>query len=262
MNLILLSILSITAIGLVCGIALALAARFFSVQEDPRIEAVTDLLPGANCGACGFAGCAGYAAAIVKDGTPANRCPSSSSEAAIRIAAVLGIEPVSASARKVALVLCGGTNTKAPKRFIYDGLIDCAAAAAVGGGDKACTAGCLGYGSCVRVCPSDAIEVIDGLAHVHPDKCISCGKCVVACPRGIIHMVPDNRQIHVLCSSKAPGAAVRKVCSIGCIGCRICTKLSDGAITMDGALAVVNYDMPLDNEVVVEKCPAHCIVKV
>lgn len=262
MQLMILAIIAVTAIGLVCGIALALGARFFSVQEDPRIGQVTDLLPGANCGGCGFAGCAGYAAALVGGRAEANRCPSCNPESLVRIAAVLGIAPVQALERQAAIVLCGGGNTQARKRFAYDGVVDCAAAAAVGGGDKACGYGCLGYGSCVRVCPVNAIAVNDGVAVVHANLCIACGRCVKACPRGIIRMVPVNRHIHVFCSSKDTGAVVRKVCSVGCIGCRICTKLSDGAIVMDGALAVVNYDRPLDNDAVVEKCPGKCIRKV
>ena len=262
MNLITISIITIGAIGLVCGIALALGARFFQVDEDPRIATVTEMLPGANCGACGFAGCAGYASAIVAGQAPPNRCPSCSSAALAQIAAALGVAPIEAGAREVALVLCRGDNEQARKRFIYDGITDCAAAAAVGGGDKACRYGCLGYGTCVRVCPAGAIEVVAGVARVHPELCISCRKCVAACPRGIIRMVPENRRIHVFCSSKDPGAEVRKVCKVGCIGCRICTRLAEGAITMDGALAVVNYERPLDNEEVVAKCPGKCILKV
>jgi Na+-translocating ferredoxin:NAD+ oxidoreductase RNF subunit RnfB len=262
MQVIIISTLVLTVLGLACGVILALGARFFQVQEDPRIGAVTELLPGANCGACGFAGCAGYAAALVKDGAAPTRCPSCTSEASARIAALLGATPAAAAVRQAALVLCGGRNAKARKRFAYNGIADCAAAAATAGGDKACTYGCLGYGTCARVCPSNAISVEDGLARVHPDRCIACRRCVAACPRRIIRMVPVDRHIHVLCSSKDPGAAVRKVCGVGCIGCRICTKLSDGAIEMDGALAVVNYDKPLDNEAVVEKCPGKCIVKV
>ena len=256
------SVLVISGIGLVCGVALALGARYLSIQENPLVETVTQLLPGANCGACGFAGCAGYANAIVAGQAAANRCPSCTALALAQISAALGIAPIEPGAREVALVLCRGDNDQAQKRFVYDGITDCAAAAAVGGGDKACRYGCLGYGTCVRVCPAGAIEVVAGVARVHPELCISCRKCVAACPRGIIRMVPESRRIHVFCSSKAPGAEVRKVCKVGCIGCRICTRLAEGAITMDGALAVVNYERLLDNEEVVAKCPGKCILKV
>jgi Na+-translocating ferredoxin:NAD+ oxidoreductase subunit B len=243
-------------------VALALGARYLRTRENFLVETVTQLLPGANCGACGFAGCAGYASAIVAGKAPPNRCPSCAAESLAKISAALGIAPIEASERKVAIVLCRGDNDQANKRFTYDGITDCAAAAAVGGGDKACRYGCLGYGTCVRVCPAHAIEVVNGVARVHPDLCISCGQCVAACPRGIIRMVPQSRRIHVFCSSKDPGAEVRKVCKVGCIGCRICTRLAAGAITMDGTLAVVNDDLPLENEEVVAKCPGKCILKV
>lgn len=262
MELILIAIFSIAAIGLVCGLALAFGDKYFCVPEDPRVETVMQLLPGANCGACGFAGCTGYAVALVAGSAPAGRCPSCASDASAKIAGVLGIAAVAAAERQAAIVLCRGTDAQARKRFAYDGLIDCAAAASVGGGDKACSYGCLGYGSCVRICPVNAIAIQDGIARIHPDRCISCGKCVASCPRHVIRMVPTSRTIHVLCSSKDPGAVVRKLCSVGCIGCRICTKLSDGAIAMDGALAVVNYDLPLENEAVIGKCPGKCIHKV
>jgi len=256
------SILVVSGIGLVCGVALALGARYLSVEENPLIGTVTELLLGANCGACGYAGCGGYAQAIVAGEAPPNRCPSCTPEALAQISAALGIDPIEAAAREVALVLCRGDDEQAQKRFVYDGITDCAAAAAVGGGDKACRYGCLGYGTCLRACPAGAIEMVNGVARVHPELCISCRKCVAACPRGIIRMVPESRRIHVFCSSKDPGAEVRKVCKVGCIGCRICTRLAAGAITMDGALAVVNYERLLDNEEVVAKCPGKCILKV
>ncbi len=256
------SILVISGIGLACGVALALGARYLSTQENPLVETVTQLLPGANCGACGFAGCAGYASAIVAGQAPANRCPSCTPEALAQISAVLGIVPAEPGAREVAIVLCRGDNSQARKLFAYDGITDCTAAAAVGGGDKACRYGCMGYGTCVRVCPAGAIEVVNGVARVHPELCIGCRKCVAACPRGIIRMVPENRRIHIFCSSKDPGSEVRKVCKVGCIGCRICTRLAEGAIEMDGTLAVMNYERRLDNEDVVAKCPGKCILKV
>lgn len=260
MNAILVSTLWIAGIGLLCGLVLAVAAKYLGVHEDPRAEELTQLLPGINCGACGYAGCAGYAAALAAGKAPANLCAPGGPAVAQKLAAFLGVA-ADAAVRRVALVLCGGNSRAARRRFAYDGIADCAAAAAVAGGDKACTAGCLGYGTCARICPVNAIEITDGLARVHPDLCIGCGKCVAACPRKIIKMVPEDRHIHVLCSSKEPGAAVRKVCSVGCIGCRICTKLADGAIAMDGHLAVVNYELPLTNEETVAKCPTKCIRK-
>lgn len=253
---------AIGGIGLVCGIALALAARFLAVEEDPRVERVIDILPGVNCGGCGYAGCADYARAVVLEGAEINLCTAGGEEVLHKLAAFMGVEAVQ-SERKVAIVLCGGSDDKAGRRFVYNGIADCTSAQAVDGGDKVCRYGCLGYGSCARVCPVGAIEITAGrLAVVHPDICIGCGACVKACPRNLIKMVPANRTIHVLCSSKDKGPVVKKACQVGCIGCRVCTKLcEDDAITMDGFLAVVDYNKDLGNEKTVEKCPGHCIIK-
>ena len=255
-------IMWIGGIGAFCGGALALAAYYLSVPEDPRIEQVTNELPGANCGGCGFAGCADYAKALVENKTSPDRCPVASSAAVQAIGALLG-KAVVASGRKVALVLCGGCNTEAIRHFSYNGITDCAAAAAIAGGDKACSFGCLGYGSCLRVCPVNCITMVDGVAKIDSSACIGCGKCVAACPRNLIQLVPEEAKIHVLCCSRDKGSVVRKVCGVGCIGCRICVKLSDGAISMDGFLAKVDYTKPpLTNEELVEKCPGKCIRKV
>jgi electron transport complex protein RnfB len=254
--------LTIGGLGLVCGAALALAARFLAVDEDPRIAEVTEILPGANCGGCGYAGCADYAKAIVIDGAPINLCAPGGAEVLSFLAHQMGVD-AEAAERQVAMVLCSGDNEKAIRTFAYNGVADCAAAHAVGGGEKGCVYGCLGYGSCARVCPSGAIEITPKqIAVVHPDLCIGCGACVKVCPRTLIKMIPAQRTIHVLCRSKDRGPAVKKVCSVGCIGCTLCTKLApDEAITMDGALAVVDYSKPLDTDAVIEKCPSKCIVR-
>lgn len=260
MNVIVSSVLWIGGIGLACGLVLSLATRYFAVAEDPRVEMLAALLPGANCGGCGFAGCAAYAAAMAAGTAPVNLCAPGGATLAAKLAETLGVAAAEAPARRVAVVLCGGDDTRARKRFLYNGLADCAAAAAVAGGDKACEAGCLGYGTCRRVCPVNAIGIGDGLARVRPDLCIGCGRCVAACPRRIIRLVPAERRVHVLCSSKAPGAVVRKVCAAGCIGCRLCVKIAGDAVTMDGFLAVVNYDPPPKNaDEVIARCPAKCI---
>jgi len=252
---------TIAGMGLLCGAALALAARFLGVHEDPRIEQITELLPGANCGGCGYAGCADYARAIVLEGAAINLCAPSGEDMLRKLADLLGVQ-AEAQEKKVAIVLCGGSDAQAGRSFLYNGVADCAAAHAVAGGDKLCRYGCLGYGSCVRACPVGAIELRDRLAVVHPELCIGCGACVRACPRGLIQLVPVSRHIHVLCSSKDKGPAVKKACKVGCIGCTMCVKLAaNDAIRMDGALAVVDYSKELDNDKVVEKCPTNCIVK-
>ncbi len=254
------STLWIGGIGLVSAVALAIAEKYLSTPEDPRIGKVAELLPGANCGGCGFAGCADYARAIVTQDAECNQCAPGGAASATAIAAFLG-RTVAALEKRSALVLCCGDDTEATRRAAYNGINDCAAAQATAGGDKGCTYGCLGYGSCARICPVSAIAVVNGLAKVDKAACIACGKCVAACPRKLIKLVPAAATIHVLCSSKDKGPAVKKVCGTGCIGCRLCTKFADGAIAMDGFLAVVDYSKPLVNEDVIEKCPAKCIRK-
>lgn len=256
------AVLAMTATGLVCAAVLVIADKFFAVQEDPRIEAVAAALPGINCGGCGYAGCADYARALVLAHAATNLCGPGGAETARKVAQLLGVAPA-AYEKKVALILCGGDSTQAVRKHLYNGVADCTAAHAVDGGDKLCRYGCLGYGSCARVCPVDAIEMTaNHLAVVHPDICIGCGACVKACPRSLPKLVPAARSIHVLCRSRDKGPVVRKACSVGCIACTLCTKLADNeAIKMDGFLAVVDYSKPLTNEAVVEKCPGHCIVK-
>ena len=252
---------SIGLMGLTCGAALALAARFLAVDEDPRIGEVIELLPGANCGGCGFAGCADYAKAIIVDDAAINLCAPCGQEALEALASLLGAEAVAAE-KRAALVLCGGDSSKAPRKFDYNGVADCTAAHAVGAGDKLCSYGCLGYGTCARGCPVGAIEMDDNhLAVVHPELCIGCGGCTRVCPRQLVKLVPRSKHIHVLCSSQDKGPVVKKGCSVGCIGCTVCTKLCDpDAIAMQGTLAIVDYEKPLEKALVIEKCPGKCII--
>ena len=261
MSEILLPILWLAAAGLVCGLALAICAHYFSVEEDPRIGRILSILPGANCGGCGYAGCAGYAAAIAAGKAPVGKCTAGADTAAI--AAVMGLRSFEADAAvpKAAVVLCGGTSAFAKRAFAYDGLVDCGAANAVAGGDKLCKYGCLGYGSCVRVCPVNAIEIADGVARVHRDRCIGCGKCASVCPRHVIELVPRDRDVHVFCKSQDPGAQVRKYCSAGCIGCRICTRKAPGAVEVEGSLAHVNYGVPFPACDAIGECPVKCLRK-
>lgn len=255
------STICIGGLGLLSGAALAVAEGYLSVKEDPRIDQIADLLPGANCGGCGFAGCADYARRIVLHEAACNLCPPGGAASADAIAALLGRIAGSVE-RRVAIVLCCGDDTQATRNAAYNGIVDCAAAQSVAGGDKGCAYGCLGYGSCARVCPVNAIMVVNGIAKVDKERCISCGKCVTVCPRSLIKLVPAAAEIHVLCSSKDKGPAVKKVCKTGCIGCRICTKFADeGSIVMDGFLAVVDYSRQLTNEETIAKCPSHCIRK-
>jgi len=251
---------TIGGIGLVCGSALALAARFLSVKEDPKVAEIEGILPGVNCGGCGYAGCGEYAKAIAAGDTPINLCAPGGAEVLQKLAAATGRQ-AGASERQVAMVMCGGDEFKAVHKHIYNGVADCNAASMVAGGDMLCSYGCLGYGSCAFVCPVGAIEIKDNLAIVHPGLCIGCKACVKACPRSIIKMIPADRAIHVRCSSKDKGPVAKKACEVACIGCRLCVKLGGDAFSMDGFLALRNYAVPAVNEVVVEKCPGKCIIK-
>jgi electron transport complex protein RnfB len=258
MGLVLISTLWLGGLGLVCGLALALAERRFGLPEDPRVGRLSEALPGVNCGGCGYPGCAEYARAMARGAAASNRCGPGGADAARRLAEILGVaaEP---AVLQFAVVLCGGNVAASPRRFAYNGIADCAAAAAVAGGDKACTHGCLGYATCARVCPVRAIGIADGLARVRRDVCIACGKCVPACPRRLIRLVPANRTLHVLCRSHDRGARTRQVCRVGCIACRACVKPSDGAIAVGNNLAVVDYLQPSPGEGVAAVCPTGCI---
>jgi len=260
MDPILTSTVCIGGVGLVSAVALAVADKFLSVPEDPRIGQITACLPGANCGGCGFAGCSDYARAILFQGLGVNLCSPGGADCAKAIAAVMGCEAGDVE-KQVAVVLCGGDETEAIRRSNYNGIADCAAAHATAGGDKACTYGCLGYGSCARICPVNAIRMERGLARVDKEACITCGKCVKACPRKLIKLVPAKAQIHVLCRNKDKGPWVKQICGVGCLGCRICTKLAGDAITMEGFLAVVDYTQAPTNEALIDTCPGHCIRK-
>lgn len=248
-------------VGMVCGAILAISARFLAVHEDPRIETVGAMLPGINCGSCGFGGCAEYAKAIVSQGAEPNLCKPGGGSAVHKIASFLGVKAAVAE-RAVALVLCNGSAARSRRSTLYNGIADCSAADLVGGGGKSCRFGCMGFGSCSRVCPVQAIEMNDQLAVVHPELCIECGKCVAACPRKLIKLVPESRSIHVLCVSQDRGPDVKRVCDVGCVGCTLCVKTCNGqGIRMDGNLAVVDYAAVLDNEAVIAKCPQHTIVR-
>ncbi|HEY5672372.1 MAG TPA: RnfABCDGE type electron transport complex subunit B [Malonomonas sp.] len=253
------AILSIGGIGLVAAAALGVAAKKFAVEVDPREMAVLEVLPGANCGACGLPGCAGYAKGVVEGTIAANLCTPGGAETVEQIAHILGIEAIT-SEPKVAVVLCQGDNQKATAKYRYLGLEDCNAAQKIADGPKACPGGCLGLGSCERACPFGAIEMTaEGLAVISRAKCTGCEKCVAACPRQVIRMAPLDAMTHVLCNSHDKGAAVRKYCQIGCIGCNICKKTAPEAYVIENFLARVEYQHHLDAAVAVEKCPTKCI---
>ncbi len=244
------------SLALILGAAIGIFVKFFKVESDPRIDLVLELLPGANCGGCGCAGCADFAKAVVSGALPPSRCPVSSQEQVNSIAYALGVE-VSAGGKMQAVVCCGGDQERSKVQLNYNGITDCAAANMVAGGPKGCRFGCLGMGTCARTCPFGAIEIINGLAVVHPEICVGCGKCVAVCPRGVIKLVPETANFHVYCNSPEKGAAKRSLCQSSCIGCRKCERTVPEKFEVNGFLAKVKYDAePLTSgELEAIKCP-------
>src|SRR3712207_46675 len=202
MNDILYPVLSLGGLGLLFGLILGYASKKFAVPVDPKVPLVRDCLPGANCGGCGFAGCDAYAEAVASGAAPTNCCPIGGAEAAAKIASVMGVEAES-SEPKVAYVKCQGTCENAKNKYSYYGIKDCREAMNVpGAGDKSCSFGCLGYGSCVSACKFDAIEIVDGIAKVNKDKCVACGACVSTCPKGVIDLRSEERRVGKECRSR------------------------------------------------------------
>ncbi len=248
------------ASGLVIGVLLAVAAKKFRVEEDPKVAAIMECLPGANCGACGFPGCMGLAVAISEGKAPVNACTVGGNKVAEKISEIMGVA-TEALEPKVAMVFCQGDDTRAERSAEYRGVMDCQALHALGG-DKDCPYGCLGLGSCVKACPFDAIKMGDkGLPIVDPDKCVGCGLCVAACPRGVIGLVPRDQEVLVLCHSYDRGPTVRKYCKAGCIGCAICVKVCPQECrVMDlGTLAKIDYTLCQNCGICSGRCPVKVI---
>ena len=260
MLVILYAVLILGALGGLFGLVLAVASKIFEVKKDPRIGEVLSTLPGANCGGCGFAGCAACAEAIVAGRAPVNACPVCSGAQTTHIAAILGVD-VTAAERRVAFVRCAG-GTRANRKFHYIGLPDCAAALKVGGtGPLSCAYGCLGFGSCMKVCTFGAIHINQyGVAQVNPDKCTDCRRCMAVCPQKVIVEVPYNADIMVNCSSKERGAVARSNCAFSCITCRLCEKnCASGAVTIADNIAVIDYTKCTSCGTCAAKCPRKVI---
>ena len=255
------TVIVLAVVGLLMGLLLVFASETFKVEVDPRETAVRECLPGNNCGACGFAGCDAMAAAIVKGEAPVNGCPVGGAPVGDRIAEVMGVTAGEGQEKRVAFVRCAGTCDVTKNNCNYIGIETCEAAMTLPGkGVKACTYGCLGYGSCTAVCPFDAIHVVNGAARVDRSKCVACGKCVAACPQKLIEIVPDRAPYAVQCSSREKGPFVRKICDAGCIGCGLCVRQCEqGAITLSGNLAHIDYTKCVGCGKCAEKCPAKVI---
>lgn len=250
------------AVGIFVGLFLGVAGIQFKVEVDEREEAVLAALPGNNCGGCGYAGCSGLASAIVKGEAAAGACPVGGESVGRQIASIMGVEAESAE-RKTAYVACQGSCDKAKSDYEYTGAEDCRMMRFVpGGGPKSCGSGCLGFGSCVRACPFDAISVREGVAVVDRDACKACGKCVAVCPRNLISLIPYKSKLAVACSSADKGPVTMKACEVGCIGCGICVRnCPSQAVTVTDFHAVIDQEKCVGCGVCAEKCPKKAIVK-
>ena len=252
----LLPILFFTAIGVVAGIILTVAGRMFRVIVDDTVERLTEQLPGINCGACGFASCERYAAAIKEGKSAPNQCKPGGIETAEKIGAVLGQE-VSAPEPEVAFIHCAGTCTR---KYKYRGTDSCSAAEMYYNGKEDCRFGCAGLGDCIDVCPQGAITIKDRRAFVTHYKCNACGLCIKVCPKDIISIQKSKQVVHISCHSKDTGKVTRSVCSSGCIGCRICEKKCPAhAIVVRDNLASINGDLCDNCWECVGVCPTKCI---
>jgi len=234
------SILLLFGLGLAAAVVLAVASKVFYVEEDPRIEAVSEVLPGANCGGCGFAGCDSYAAAVVTNpDVPPNCCVAGGAETAAKVAELTG-KSAGASEPMISFRRCVKDEGKVAKKYDYQGVPSCAAAHMMGGAD-ACAYACLGFGDCMRACPFGAMSIDNGLVRIDPALCTGCGVCTRTCPRNILELIPVRARVMVFCSSRDKGKAVMAVCQAGCISCMMCVKkcpakaisLKDGRIHID-----------------------------
>jgi len=260
MNGVLIAVLILVAIGLVCALVLVIAAKFMSVPVDEKFPVIRGCLPGANCGACGYAGCDGYANALV-DGSEdkINKCVAGGNAVAQALAEATG-KSFEEAASMVAYVHCKGDCNVTEKRSEYEGTKSCKAVRMLYGGDGACQYGCIGYGDCATVCPEQAINIINGVAHINENRCMGCGMCMNACPQRIISIIQKETLVKVQCSNKDRGAITKKKCTAGCIGCGMCQrKCEQGAITVVNNLAVIDDEKCIGCGACKEVCPQKCI---
>jgi len=257
-------IMVIGGLGLLFGVILAIASKVFEVKVDPRVEQISEALPGANCGACGMPGCAGYADAIVHGGEAVNKCAPGGAALAAKIAEIMGTVAGSTE-QKIAVIHCtsGGTNNTKWK-YAYQGIETCKAAVNIADGPNACSWGCVGYNDCERSCVFGAISIDEhGMRCIDPDKCTACGACVKACPRKLIDLVPINKTVYIKCSSKDKGPIAKQACGSThpCIACGICAKNCPvNAITIEQNLAVIDYTKCINCGLCATKCPTKAIL--
>lgn len=254
--------LVVGTVGIFVGVFLGVAGIRFKIKVDEKEEAVLSVLPGNNCGGCGYAGCSGLATAIAKQEAPVNACPVGGEAVGKKIAEIMGVEAED-TVRRVAHVACQGDCEKAVRDYDYYGIEDCRMMSFVpGGGPKSCNNGCLGFGTCVKVCPFDAIRVVNGVAVVDREACKACGKCIAACPKQLISFIPYDAEYAVACNSSDKGPVTMKACKTGCIGCGICSKnCPSQAVTVTDFHAEIDQEKCSKCGICAEKCPKKAIIK-
>jgi Na+-translocating ferredoxin:NAD+ oxidoreductase RNF subunit RnfB len=259
------TIVCLVVLGLLFSVVLYLVAQKFKVEEDPRVDIVESLLPGANCGGCGLAGCRAFAEDVVKASSIGSfYCPVGGDAVMEKIATALGQEAVKTEPR-VAVIKCHGTFDNRAKTNCFDGYASCKVISSLYAGDTDCKYGCLGKGDCVSVCKFDAIHLDEkrGIVEVDEEKCVACGACVKVCPKSIIELRPKgpkNRRVYVSCSNKDKGAIARKACSVSCIGCGKCAKVcAFEAITIENNLAYIDASKCKLCRKCIDECPTNAI---
>ncbi len=253
---ILIPVAILAGIGLLLALLLGYAANVFEVKQNPKVEEILLVLPGVNCGGCGFAGCEAYAKGVALDGASPVLCTVGGPPVANQIGDIMGVK-VNAQEVMVAYVKCNGDCNKSKDKYEYHGIMDCVSASALpGGGAKSCSYGCLGLGTCVNVCNFDAIVIRDGIAIIDENKCTNCGACVKACPKNLIESVPINSRVRVACNSYDTARDAMQNCEVGCIACKKCEKTCRfDAIHVNNNLAKIDYDKCTQCNECVEVCP-------
>lgn len=262
-----LGMVTVLGFGALMGIGLTLASKKLRVEKDRTIEDLESALPGINCGACGYAGCSGYAEALAKkEDLDITKCKPGGHATLESVAHALGQEVQEPGIKMVAQVHCLGGDNEAKDKYTYTDIADCRGAANRFLGSKQCSYGCLGMGSCIKVCPTDAIRIGDsGTAIINKELCIACEKCIEICPTLVIKMIPYDVDYYVACNSKDKGKTTKNNCSVGCIGCKICEKkFPEAGFIVKDFLAELDYQQDRCDQRgdAAEKCPSKCIIKV
>ena len=259
MSQIIIPVLVVGGLGLLFGALLSFASMVFAVKQDERIDKIVEALPGANCGACGYAGCSAYAAAIVNDGAKVNGCPVGKQASADKIAEIMGTT-AEQSQYKVAYVRCRGNCDNTILKYDYVGIKDCIALSKLAGGHKHCRNACLGLGTCMNVCAFDALSIMDGVAVVDREKCSGCGACSEVCPHDVIELIPNETKIIVSCTNNEKAQSANRHCKASCIGCKMCEKVCEfDAIHVVDNCAKIDYSKCTACGKCAEKCPKKVI---